>query len=151
MEHVGVGSFIVAPLKYNDEIIAFIEVTSPRIGVLNSMIAAKLKSVLPMFTVAVSRSIDQYETQLEAIIQDKFTSIHPTVSWKFIKAAEKFYQSSSGEQAPELEDIRFQEVVPLYNQFDIRGSSDARNAAIQTDMIEQLDLADEVLRFAARK
>jgi len=151
MHKIGVESFIVAPLKYNDDIIAFIELTSPVPGVLNSMVATKLKNVLPVFTVAVSRSIDQYETQLEAIIQDKFTSIHPTVSWKFIKAAENFYQHASDDQAPVIEDIRFQEVVPMYNQFDIRGSSDARNAAIQADMVEQLDLADEVLRFAARK
>lgn len=151
MHKIGVESFIVAPLKYNDDIIAFIELTSPVPGLLNSMVATKLKNVLPVFTVAVSRSIDQYETQLEAIIQDKFTSIHPTVSWKFFKAAENYYQHSSGDQAPDIEDIRFQDVVPMYNQFDIRGSSDARNASIQADMIEQLDLTDEVLRFAARK
>lgn len=151
MHKIGVESFIVAPLKYNDEIIAFIELTSSQPGVLNSMVASKLKNVLPVFTVAVSRSLDQYETQLEAIIQDKFTSIHPTISWKFIKAAENFYRHSSDEQAPVIEDIRFQDVVPMYNQFDIRGSSDARNTAIQADMIEQLDLAEEVLRFAAQK
>ena len=79
----GVGSFIVAPLKYNEQIIAFIELTSPNQGVLNSMVGARLRNILPMFTVAVSRSIDQHQTQLEAIIQDKFTSIHPTVTWKF--------------------------------------------------------------------
>ena len=151
MEHVGVGSFIVAPLKYNDEIIAFIEVTSPRIGVLNSMIAAKMKSVLPMFTVAVSRSIDQYETQLEAIIQDKFTSIHPTVAWKFFKAAEKIYQNQFKDKAIEVDDIQFQDVVPLYGQFDIRGSSDARNTSIQADLLYQLNLAGEVLRHALEK
>ncbi|HJW31558.1 MAG TPA: hypothetical protein VJ508_20160, partial [Saprospiraceae bacterium] len=141
----------MAPLKYNDEIIAFIELTSPKKGVLNSMVANKLKSVLPMFTVAVSRAIDFHETQLEAIIQDKFTSIHPTVTWKFFEAAEKLYQTSSANQSLEEDDLSFQDVYPLYGQFDIRGSSDARNSSIQQDLLEQLNLADDVLRQASGK
>ncbi len=151
MEHAGVGSFIVAPLKYDDRIIAFIELTSKHKGVLNSMVANKLKNVLAMFTVAVSRSIDLHETQLEAIIQDKFTSIHPTVTWKFFKAAEKIYQQQAPGKSPELEDISFQDVYPLYGQFDIRGSSEARNVSIQADLLDQLNLADDVLRQAMAK
>jgi hypothetical protein len=151
MAEAGVGSFIVAPLKYNDEIIAFIELTSVQKGALNSMLIGKLKNVLPMFTVAVSRSIDFHDTQLEAIIQDKFTSIHPTVSWKFTEAAEKIYQHQAANQTPEISDISFQDVYPLYGQFDIRGSSDARNASIQADLMDQLNLADEVIRLSLRK
>ena len=151
MAEAGVGSFIVAPLKYNDEIIAFIELTTKQKGALNSMLIGKLKSVLPMFTVAVSRSIDLHETQLEAIIQDKFTSIHPTVSWKFFEAAENIYNHQAANLAPEVEDISFQDVYPLYGQFDIRGSSDARNASIQADLMDQLNLADEVIRLASKK
>ena len=140
-----VGSFIIAPLKYNDKVIAFIELTSSQQGVLNSMIAGKLRNVLPMFTVAVSRSIDQHQTQLESIIQDKFTSIHPTVTWKFLSAAEKLFQNRASGKVDEVNDIRFEDVYPLYGQFDIRGSSDARNSSIQADLQRQLDLADEVL------
>ena len=151
MDKVGVGSFIVAPLKYNDKIIAFLELSSPHVGALNSMVASKLKNVLPMFTVAVSRSIDQHETQLEAIIQDKFTAMHPTVSWKFFNAAEKIYQQQFKDKAIEVDDIQFQDVVPLYGQFDIRGSSEARNTSIQADLLFQLNLADEVLRQALKK
>ncbi len=144
-----VGSFIVAPLKYKDEIIAFIELTSPKKGVLNSMVANKLKDVLGMFTVAVSRTINSYQTKMEAIIQDKFTSIHPTVTWKFFKAAESIFRQQAQGLPGEIPEIGFQEVYPLYGQFDIRGSSEARNASIQADLLAQLDLADQVIRFAA--
>ncbi len=142
----GVGSFIVAPLKYDNKIIAFIELTSPTQGVLNSMVASKLRQVLPMFTVAVSRSIDQHQTQLEAIIQDKFTSIHPTVGWKFLSSAERIFQNRVTNKVDEIEeDISFSDVYPLYGQFDIRGSSDARNSSIQADLLYQMDLADDIL------
>jgi hypothetical protein len=145
MYEKGVGSFIVSPLKFNDKIIAFIELTNSEPGVLNSMVASKLRSVLPMFTVAVSRSIDSHQTQLEAIIQDKFTSIHPTVAWKFFSSAEKIFQSRVKDSVDELDEISFNDVYPLYGQFDIRGSSDARNESIRRDLQEQLDLADEIL------
>jgi hypothetical protein len=150
MSDVGVGSFIVAPLKYNDKTMAFIEITSPKENVLNSMVANKLRNVLPMFTVAVGRSLDQHQTQLEAIIQDKFTSIHPTVTWKFFKAAETIF-SHQGDGMHEVPDISFQDVYPLYGQFDIRGSSDARNASIQADLMQQLTLAEDVIRTALKK
>jgi hypothetical protein len=150
MSDVGVGSFIVAPLKYNEKIVAFIEITSPKPGVLNSMVANKLKNVLPMFTVAVGRSLDQHQTQLEAIIQDKFTSIHPAVTWKFFKAAENIFIQQQSDTIPEMPDISFQDVYPLYGQFDIRGSSDARNASIKEDLLQQLKLAEDVIRFACR-
>jgi len=148
MYEKGVGSFIVSPLNYNEQIIAFIELTSPDQGVLNSMVATRLRNVLPMFTVAVSRSIDHHQTELEAIIQDKFTSIHPTVTWKFIDAAEHIFRNKGGERMDEIEEISFSDVYPLYGQFDIRGSSEARNASIQADLMEQLNLADEVFQKA---
>ncbi len=149
MYDVGVGSFIVAPLKFNDKIIAFIELTSSQQGVLNSMVANKLRNVLPMFTVAVSRSIDFHQTELESIVQEKFTSIHPTVSWKFFNSAEKIYQSRTREITEDPDDISFNDVYPLYGQFDIRGSSDARNASIRQDLLEQMDMADAVLLKAS--
>ncbi|MDQ3016313.1 MAG: GAF domain-containing protein [Bacteroidota bacterium] len=149
MYDVGVGSFIVAPLKFNDKIIAFIELTSSQQGTLNSMVASKLRNVLPMFTVAVSRSIDNHQTELESIVQEKYTSIHPTVSWKFFSSAEKIYQNRITDNGVDTEDISFSDVYPLYGQFDIRGSSDARNASIRHDLLAQLDMADAVLLKAS--
>ena len=146
-----VGSFIVSPLKVDDQIIAFIELTSPNQGVLNSMVASKLRFVLPMFTVAVSRSIRQHETELEAIVQDRFTSIHPSVSWKFTAAAEKIHKNQRSGIKSEPEDIRFGDVYPFYGQFDIRGSSDARNNAIQSDILTQLNLACDLLQHSLKE
>ncbi len=145
----GVGSFILAPLLLDHRIIAFIELTSERQDILNAMVAERLKNVLPMFSMVVGRAIDTHQIKLEAIIQDKFTSLHPTVNWKFIKAAEAIFQEELTGK-PGDTDIVFQDVYPLYGQFDIRGSSDARNATILADLKEQLDLAGEVLEEALK-
>jgi len=44
--------------------------------------------------------------------------------------------------------VIFRDVVPLYGQFDIRGSSVARNQAIQADLIKQLCKAESVMDTA---
>jgi hypothetical protein len=64
-----------------------------------------------------------------------------------MKAAESVFMHQTTGSAEDI-DIHFQDVYPLYGQFDIRGSSDARHASIQADVKEQLELAAEVLDHA---
>ena len=47
-----------------------------------------------------------------------------------------------------LDEIVFNNVYPLFGQSDIKGSSDARNKAIQEDLTTQLTLAIHVLKDA---
>ena len=49
----------------------------------------------------------------------------------------------------EMEPIVFQNVVPLFAQSDIRGSSEARVRSIQADLTTQLTLAGRVMSQAA--
>lgn len=145
MSKFGVGGFIVAPMTYDERVVGFLEVSAERPGVMNSVVASKLNNILPMFTVAMQRAIDERETQLEAIVQEKFTALHPSVSWRFFEVAERTLESrNQGEQDP-LDEVVFRDVVPIYGQFDIRGSSTARNAAIQKDLVKQLTLAEHVM------
>ena len=50
-----------------------------------------------------------------------------------------------------LDEIIFEDVYPLFGQSDIKGSSDARNNAIQEDLTTQLTLAINVLIYACEK
>ncbi len=72
-------------------------------------------------------------------VQDRFTNIHESVRWRFEEEAER---RSLG-MTPEP--IVFQNVYPLYGISDIRGSSDERNRAIQTDLMTQFTLAAAVV------
>lgn len=145
----GVGSFIVAPLlRHEEDAIGFLELTSPRVGAFNSVISNKLIDIVPLFTVALQRTVDEYDTALEAIVQEQFTAIHPSVAWRFTDAAEKIKQSRQRGISEEPDDLVFKDVVPVYGQFDIRGSSSARNEAIKNDLIQQMRLADKVMQKA---
>ncbi|MEM9921898.1 MAG: GAF domain-containing protein, partial [Bacteroidota bacterium] len=143
----GIQSFIVAPIKYNNETIGVLELGAPEAGQLNSVVVQMLDDLLPMFTIAIKRSLDDYQNKLEAIVQKRFTSIHPAVSWRFYDAAENFLR----EGTDTVEEISFEDVYPLFGQADIKGSSTERNKAISGDLIEQLTLAKEVLEIADKQ
>ena len=146
----GIGSIILVPIKAtsNDDI-ALLEIASPRPYELNSVNQQKLRDIIPVFKTAVERSAEEHQNVLEATIQEHYTSIHPTVKWRFYDAAEKYQNDRfNGVESPQLDDIVFNDVVPLFGQLDIKGSSLARNTAIKHDLTTQLTLAINVLKEA---
>ncbi|UBF27296.1 GAF domain-containing protein [Kovacikia minuta CCNUW1] len=94
------------------------------------------EQLIPAFTTAL------IDAQRQLVQRSFITSIHPAVEWRFLQEAER---RSLGLPA---ESIVFTEVYPLYGISDIRGSSDERNRAIQTDLLEQFQLGLAVLESA---
>jgi GAF domain-containing protein len=146
----GMRSVAVAPLHYQQEPIGTLSLTSPNPGDINSLLAPRLLEVLPLFSVAVKRSVDELHARIQAFIKEKATAIHPAVEWRFRQAVlEGLERQPAGEPAAgELPPIVFRDVHPLYAVADIRGSSTHRAAAIQADLLAQLALAREVLQAA---
>ena len=145
----GIRSIILIPIKATKTgDLALLEIASPRAYDLNSVNINKLKDIIPVFEAAVKRTSEERQNILEATIQENYTSIHPAVKWKFYEAAERYHQKSQTDANAKLEEIVFDHVYPLFGQSDIKGSSDARNKAIQQDLITQLTLAINVLRDA---
>lgn len=141
-----IKGLIVAPLKYNHEIIGYLELGSCRSKALNSLSLARVDDILPLFSVAIQRSIEERENRIDAIIMEKFTAIHSSVQWRFQEAAENFLKSrEKGKADLELEPIVFEDVYPLYGMADIRDSSVHRNMAIQADLTTQLELAQKII------
>jgi len=149
----GIKSIILIPIKAKkSDDLAILEIASPRAYELNSVNQQKLRDIIPVFEAAVTRSAEDYQNILEATIQEHYTSIHSSVKWRFYEAAEK-YQAALAENAesPEVDDIIFENVHPLFGQSDIKGSSIARNNAIREDLTIQLELAITVLKGALKK
>ena len=147
-----IGSIIIIPfLSKNKEDLTLIEIMSPRPYELNSINQQKLIEILPVFKTAIERSNTERKNLIDAIIQEKYTSIHPSVQWKFIDAAEKYQQEILQKKKNiKIDEIVFNEVYPLYGQSDIKGSSIARNNAIKEDLTTQLTLAINVLSVACQ-
>ena len=146
----GMRSLVVAPLHYQGELIGTLSLSSPRPGDINALLAPRLQEVLPLFSVAVRRSVDELHSRVEGFIKEQFTAIHPVVEWRFRKAVLETMDrhTADGEPGREMEPIVFRDVHPLFAVSDIRGSSTHRAWAIQADLLTQLGLAREVLRAA---
>jgi hypothetical protein len=146
----GMRALLAAPLYYQDELIGTIGLKSPHPGDFDTTHLPLLNEVLPLFAMAVKRSVDELHGRIQAVIKEKATAIHPVVEWAFQKAVidsmERMDPSSGS--ALEMAPIVFRDVYPLYALSDIRGSSTQRAWAIQSDLLTQLGLARDVLRAA---
>jgi GAF domain len=146
LEH-GYRSVYVAPLFYQDKLLGTLALKSTRAGALNALNTANLIPVLPLFAVALNRSLEQLNQKIQSVIKEEFTAIHPSVEWRFQRAALHYIQHKE-EEVSGIEPIVFHQVYPLFAVSDIRMSSDHRNAAIQADLIEHFRLARGIVQLA---
>src|SRR5688572_24169401 len=145
---LGINNIILVLLRSHDENIGILELGSPNINDLDNFSLSKVEQFMPLFSVAVKRNAEQIENRLQTIIKEKFTSIHPVLEWRFKEAAMNLLELTDAGKGGEIEPIVFNEVYPLYGVSDIRGSSTERNNAIQEDLIDHLQLAENVLKKA---
>ena len=127
------------------------ELASPHPGDLNAFNARRLVDVVPLFATTLKRNLDELEDHVQALIKRKYTAIHSSVEWRFREAALRYLEEKErGEVSPELEQIVFHDVYPLYGLVDMRDSSRIRNEAIRADLGEQLELALDVINAAGQ-
>jgi GAF domain-containing protein len=143
----GVRNIMCAPLRYQDRVIGTLELGSPKPGDLDASHLPKLYEVLPLFAMAVQRSMEELNARIQTQMKEAFTAIHPVVEWRFRKAIlDSLDHSEDG--GHEMEPIVFDQVYPLYALSDIRGSSTQRVLSTQADLLAQLRLARQVIEAA---
>jgi hypothetical protein len=148
---LGAKSLIVCPLKSeNGTLIGLLEIISKQPGTLKFQHLAKLQPALPLFTLALERSSENMESQIDRIIKEHFTAIQPAVEWKFTEAAFNYLQHKQEFDSAKMPSITFDNVYPLYGAIDVRNSSVERNNAIQFDLLEQLEMVSQVLEKTSR-
>lgn len=146
---MGVSNLMVAPLVFEGKTIGVIELGSSKAGALNSINALKLIEILPLFSLALKRSLEDMENRIQAIIKEKCTAVHPAVEWRFRKAAMNLLEKENTDEFANMEEIVFRDVYPLYALSDIRNSSNTRNRAIQKDLRDNLRLAKDIISAAS--
>lgn len=138
-----VRSCIFAPIVKNDRILGIVELVSATAGALNSINANKLDYVMPFITDTMDRMYSERQNKIDALIQKEYTAIHPSVYWKFREEAD-LHTIPGNEDLP-FNEIIFKDVIPLYGQIDIKGSSSARNQTMASDLNTQIDLLQDLL------
>ncbi len=145
-----IHSCIFAPVMKDDKILGVVELVSSVPKQLNSINANKLDMVMPFLVDTIDRYYSEMQNQIDAIIQKEYTAIHPSVYWKFRDEASLHTTDKNSKDLP-FKEIVFKEVYPLYGQIDIKGSSVARNRAIEKDLTTQMDLILNLLRFISKE
>ncbi|MFH1980403.1 MAG: GAF domain-containing protein [Pseudomonadota bacterium] len=146
----GARSMLIAPLRFGGETIGTFHVRTDRTGDLGAVDAEKLRHLAPLFSMALKRGLDDMNNEVQAVIKEKCTAVHPSVEWRFRRAALDHMERIRRGEHSEMEPIIFREVIPLFAQSDIRGSSDVRVQSIQADLTEQLSLAGNVMTAAGK-
>ena len=142
-----VKSVIFAPIMKNGRVLGVFEMVSSVQKQLNSINANKLDFILPFITDTMDRYYSEKQNYIDAIIQKEYTAIHPSVYWKFREEADLHTIPENAEQP--FREIIFKDVYPMYGQIDVKGSSMARNKAIQSDLKKQIDMLLSIFRDLA--
>lgn len=144
----GKRSLMVVPLFHQGLLVGTLDLSSPTPGDLGPLEELLASQVQPVFSMALKRALGELDNQVDGIIKERCTAVHPTVEWRFRNAVFEHLERSLRGETSDLEPIVFRDVYPLYGSADIRGSSDGRNQAIQADLCDHLELALQVLSTA---
>ena len=144
-------SLLIAPLVFQGEVIGALDLASPEPGDLGPMEAVILDQIRPLFAMAIKKSLDDVENNIQSVIKEEATAIHPSVEWRFRQAAMNLMERRLTNKDGEIEPIIFKGVYPLYGSSDVRGSSEARVLAVREDLTDHLRLGLKVLDAAFRE
>ncbi|NND71485.1 MAG: GAF domain-containing protein [Rhodothermales bacterium] len=146
LREMAMRSLIVAPLRTSaGRLVGILELASGVPNSLTTFDSIQLAEIYSLFASAMKRNLDEHEDRIAAVVKRQFTSIHPSVEWRFREAAERVLEAEFDGETTEFESIVFDHVYPLYGLSDIRDSSVTRNRAIQQDLLEQLGMALAVI------
>jgi hypothetical protein len=137
----GVASYALSPVYFNNSLTGVLEIYSRKKNVLHESLLAKLDPVMPLLSQMLKNSIDEFSDSIDHVVKEKFTSVQPSVQWKFNEAAWHYIMAEHKQNGqPEMEEIIFNKVYPLYGAVDIRNSTVERNASLQKDLVVQFNI-----------
>lgn len=138
-------SLLLAPIVSNGSLLGVLEFVSPTPYALNKNSLSRLQMILPIIASSLERNFKETEHKIDAIIQQEYTSIHPSVYWKFRQVVTRFLKSNKNLEEFNFKDIVFEDVYALFGQIDIKNSTQNRQVATIEDLKKQIEYLVEIL------
>lgn len=143
----GIKSFAVIPVFYNKHIAGIMEVYSEKELVFYENLLSRLEFAIPLIAQLLQNSIEHFNECINGVIKERFTSLQPSVQWKFNEVAWEYIKESKNKRRPaEEKTISFTNIYPLYGAIDIRNSTIERNIALQHDLTRLIKLLLKILK-----
>ena len=100
LHRVGLAASSWRRSHYQDKVIGTLE---PQLAAARAISTRRTcrssQEVLPLFSMAVQRSVEELDARVQAFIKEKCTAIHPVVEWRFRKAVLKAMERTSASVA----------------------------------------------------
>ena len=147
-----IATLVIIPVFVHKKLKGFVELYASNKGIIHRKDIQLLNVVLPSIGQMFQNALNQLNAKIENVIKQNYTSLHPSVNWKFNETAWLHIKEHTQEDASsDLRKIRFEQVYPLYGAIDIRNSTVERNKALQKDMFTHIDLLQKTLISVHKK
>jgi hypothetical protein len=147
-----IHSYGLLPIYFNNKLAGLLEIYTHKEDVLDEKMLTGLEPALPYISQIFQRNIDDFNHELDNVIKSNFTAIQPSVQWKFNDVAWHYLRDTHHQASrPEMENIIFEKVYPLYGAVDIRNSTIERNEALRKDLHVQFTLLLNILKSLKEK
>ncbi|HTK19684.1 MAG TPA: hypothetical protein VL442_09240 [Mucilaginibacter sp.] len=134
IKKAGIASYAILPIFYNRQPAGIMEIYSAKKTVFYEKLLSHLQPAVPLLSQLLQDSILQFEARLDRVIKNKFTTIQPSVEWKFNQAAGGYLLKKPSKNETAIESVSFGEVFPLFGSVDIRDSTIQHNQALKNDI-----------------
>jgi hypothetical protein len=145
LREMGVEGLVVLPIFFQKQLVGILTIYSKQKDALNENMLAALEPAIPLLEQLLQTTIDDFNILLDNTVKEKFTSLQPSVEWRFNEIAFDYLQQRKLDNRAEVAQVYFQDVYPLYGAIDIRNSTQERNNALRMDMQSQLHYLVDVL------
>jgi len=134
-----IQTYLGVPLFHGERFVGFLEIYSYEMN-FDSNDALKLKPYLPHFAQLANDLVTYLKNQLNKIILENYTSIQPTLQWRFNEVAVSYLSKlSNKEENSALEKIVFKDVYPMYGAIDVKDSTRLRNSSQKQSILQHLN------------
>ncbi len=162
--HSGVTTYLCIPLIHNHSLSGILEIYSREQDQLDNETMQALSSLVPLLSQLSQDITLEFKKRIDDIIINRFTTIQPSVQWKFNHIAAQYIQELENDSPDaHIKAVVFEEVYPLYGAVDVKDSTIIRNASILKDfsfkvkqlamLIDELSLDGKhklIMTFSAR-
>ncbi|RYZ97970.1 MAG: hypothetical protein EOP47_20465, partial [Sphingobacteriaceae bacterium] len=147
IKQAGITSYTLIPVFYNKQLAGIMELHSHKEVLIDEVLLSRLKGAIPLIAQLFQYSIDSFNAKIDAVLKDKFTSLQPSVQWKFNEVAFNYLKSNThAEQISVIDTVTFEDTYPLFGAIDLRNSTIQRNIALQEDLKKLLDALTGTLK-----
>jgi len=146
LQELGTASYAIIPIHFNKQIVGILEVYSQKKNMVNENLLAKLEATSHLLALFLKDYNDDLNNEIENVIKEQFTSLQASVQWKFKQVSWQYLRGlRQNGTAPDIGNVRFENVYPLYGAADIRNSTIERNSALAADLKTQFKSLIETL------